>query len=704
MKRYIILTIITLALTATGTYMHADVSDSRILKLEQSLKYVHTPQDSIPIMYNILDLQLATGLPIISWQLYNTATHAKNDVVRLDALRHIANNMMNDSAAQGQALRLAKSIAESDIQRETVAFITMTRNTTLLKDTTYLNPRQQTELMRDIFAEYSHLDASEKYSVRSAALLYSMCMYLFSRAPGALMKDKLQELEHIVDKVATPNGPLIRLFCNFAANAYANADDFESTARLAWRQLNFINQHEAQIHASGRPYRNSDYARYTIYRCLMGAYEHLPLSEVEEIYSHITDITTRNTRAAYEMKYASRPLIYYLMANKRYDEALRLIEQRINHPLNKEKKQILYKLWIEAADKTGHKQSEIIARQRYAKLLKNNIALNDYTSSNEVELLYNTNAINTSISDIELDNRQLEVQAQRTQLYWSIGGGLILLLVIIFMYISYLKTRHMTVSLAQTNRSLKAERDAMAETHQALVAARERAKITDRKKTEFIHNISHEISQPTNAIVYFSQFIIDSVDSPRRKYLDKFIRIVESNAYILQTLVNDVLDSAEAENGLIKLYPSEFSLRQAIDNAIAQTRVSLADGVGFNITPHISEQDNDIVVNDPKRIEQILINLLGNATKFTSKGHIDIAYDIDRAARNATITITDTGCGISPSRDKDIFKPFVKLNSSTQGLGLGLYVAHLIARNLGATITVDTSYRDGAKFIFTFHF
>lgn len=122
------------------------------------------------------------------------------------------------------------------------------------------------------------------------------------------------------------------------------------------------------------------------------------------------------------------------------------------------------------------------------------------------------------------------------------------------------------------------------------------------------------------------------------------------------------------------------------------------DGVILKLT---AEDDSFCLNTDKLRLQQVLINLIGNAAKFTEKGSIELGYTIDRTAGMVRFTVTDTGCGIPPEKQDAIFERFEKLNECVQGTGLGLSICRIIAERFKGEVTLDKSYTQGARFIFT---
>ena len=224
---------------------------------------------------------------------------------------------------------------------------------------------------------------------------------------------------------------------------------------------------------------------------------------------------------------------------------------------------------------------------------------------------------------------------------------------------------------------------------------RERAEELDRLKSAFLANMSHEIRTPLNALSGFSTILTEeSIDEETRKQCND---IIQQNSELLLKLINDVIDLSSLEIGKMtfkfKICDAVGLCRNVID-MVEKIKQTHAD-VRFS-TP----LDSLELLTDSARLQQVLINLLINATKFTSQGSITLQLE-QQTEDTALFSVTDTGTGIPKEKQKKIFNRFEKLNENAQGTGLGLSICQLIIEQLGGSIWIDPDYEEGSRFLFT---
>lgn len=247
---------------------------------------------------------------------------------------------------------------------------------------------------------------------------------------------------------------------------------------------------------------------------------------------------------------------------------------------------------------------------------------------------------------------------------------------------------------------IRAERDALAAAQKSLIEARDLARVAERQKEEFIGNMSHEVMNPLNTIVEYSQIIVDCIDDTKHRYLDKFARIVTINADLLQTLFKDVLNISSLEHSQMSVTIKPTSINDICEISVESSRRRLNPGVKMEFLK--KDEPDLIVMTDGQRVEMVLLNLLQNAAKFTEEGMITLDYSLDSTGDTLTFAVTDTGIGIPEGKESQIFERFEKLNKYTQGIGLGLPICRLLATLLGGDVKVDTTYREGgARFLFS---
>lgn len=227
-----------------------------------------------------------------------------------------------------------------------------------------------------------------------------------------------------------------------------------------------------------------------------------------------------------------------------------------------------------------------------------------------------------------------------------------------------------------------------------LIAAKERAEESNRLKSAFLANISHEIRTPLNAIIGFSSILAMTEDEEEKK---EYVSIIEKNNGILLQLINDVLDLSKIEAGVLDLYYSEFGLNGVLVTLRGVVGSRLQSGVDLIFEPGMP--DDYIVYSEKNRLQQLVLNFLTNACKFTSTGSIRYGYEVRE--KDIYYYVTDTGTGIPEDKLHLIFERFIKLDSFKQGTGLGLPICQLIIQNMGGEIGVNSKLGEGSTFWFT---
>lgn len=212
--------------------------------------------------------------------------------------------------------------------------------------------------------------------------------------------------------------------------------------------------------------------------------------------------------------------------------------------------------------------------------------------------------------------------------------------------------------------------------------------------------MSHEVEAPLSAIVEYSQLIVDTVAEDKKAYLSKFASIVTLSADLLQTIINDVLTINSIDSGQLSIKRMPVSAKELCVVAVETERKHAGPDVEV-VFENADDADTATITTDSLRVEQVLINLVGNGVKFTPSGTVSLRYDFDDDRSHITFTVTDTGPGIGEGEADKIFERFYKGNKYSQGVGLGLSICRLIARLLGGEVDVDKNYRRGARFTFT---
>ena len=306
-------------------------------------------------------------------------------------------------------------------------------------------------------------------------------------------------------------------------------------------------------------------------------------------------------------------------------------------------------------------------RFRYKNSIRDSVSAQSYVAE-----------VNLQRARYQVDELTLANQRQRTRfLYYLTACGIVLLT----------STSAGTLYLRRKNRQLKSAQAQLKQAQQA-------AERSIRTKNLFLSNMSHEIRTPLNALSGFSSILTDSnIDGDIRMQCND---IIQQNSDLLIKLIDDVVDLSNLEKGTMQFHMADqecVSLcRRVIDTVerIKQTAAAvLFEAELTELTLH----------TDEARLQQLLINLLINATKFTPEGSITLRLEIQ--GEMALFSVTDTGCGIAPEQREKVFNRFEKLDENAQGSGLGLSICQLIIQRFGGRIWIDPDYSGGTRFCFT---
>lgn len=225
-------------------------------------------------------------------------------------------------------------------------------------------------------------------------------------------------------------------------------------------------------------------------------------------------------------------------------------------------------------------------------------------------------------------------------------------------------------------------------------AAQAQAEAANQNKSVFLANMSHEIRTPLNVIMGFSNLIVTAATEEEKRM---YAEVLENNCSLLLQLINDILDLSKIESGTLTFAEEEMELNILLEELASAMRTRIvAEEVILNC---VTLSAPCFVVAEKKRLSQVLINLLTNAIKFTTKGSIRLGYEIH--GKMLYFYVADTGCGFPESQKQKVFERFVRLDSAKPGTGLGLAICRTIVEKMGGCIGVESEEGKGSCFWFT---
>jgi signal transduction histidine kinase/CheY-like chemotaxis protein/HPt (histidine-containing phosphotransfer) domain-containing protein len=389
--------------------------------------------------------------------------------------------------------------------------------------------------------------------------------------------------------------------------------------------------------------------------------------------------------------------------------------QMLERQKNDEAAIIQYLKALKLAEELGYTPFMLQASERLLELHKNrgefekalkfaysNLILQDELSelSNSGNLFIIETEKETELAKIEMEKLALENNAkmgvERNRKNIFMITGIALLIIIIGLW-------HRFRFIYRANLKLESEKE---KTERAILKAeamksqaeteKKRAEESEAFERQFIANMSHEIRTPMNAVMGMTNLVLDTALEPKQREYLEGIKLSSDN---LLHIINDVLDLSKIEAGKMEVEELDFSLYETI-NQVKNTLLHRASEKGLELKSFVQPDVIDIVVGDPFRLCQILINLVGNAIKFTDKGSVSI--EVENCKGKVKISVIDTGMGISKDKLKKIFKNFTQAHVSDNrrfgGTGLGLSISKQLVELMEGTINVESDEGVGTVF------
>lgn len=689
------------AVLAMSCCLHASASDCSLTirtsdrkaladSIRLCLASARTAADSIPILYDLLDLASFNEIQSRARQLYFTAKRAKNPTVQLDALRYWGNNgaaQSNDTIVR-EAMRGLKDIPDSEDKAQTKIFLKACEASAYR----FRNESERNALLSTYLREFNdngeHLDPHTQ-----ASQLFTLVSFFSGGLNGQMLTQYLDKLERVINNLPKNNIDYLRnKFNSQAAIGYLYSDEPQKSIDADRDQLKNIEQMEMRYKAIGRNYKNYDVQRYVIIRRMMRNYMSLTDAEVDSLYSQVLAMCDRNADIASDFARNPSVRVGMLLKKGRYEEALPLVRQQADEAVGVINQRLFLRRLIDVAAKAGADDIKREAEARNSELLENYISHKTAERTRELQILYDVNALRQ-------ENADAAIARERTRVIALIVIGILASTLAVVFFVLYRRYHRATLQLAHTNRRLKAEQANLLRTQQDLISARDSARNAETEKSQLITYVGHEVITPLNAIVEYSQIIIDYAGDDGKKYLRKFADIIDVNSRIIKEIANDIQNFSMIDAHKLTIHRSPVNVNTLGDITADSIRSQV--GPDVKLVVNHAEGNDTCIITDPHRVGTVLLALLSNAAKFTDKGTITLDISVDSDNDTATFAVTDTGIGIPADKADKIFERFERLNPEMGGAGLGLANSAMIAKALKADLRLDTSHRGGARFIFT---
>lgn len=664
-----------------------------------------TPGDSMRIYYDVFDLVGRDEKRYIAQDLYDLAARQKNNAIQLDMLRHLTIKNLENDSLRFSYQKKAEMLSPSSDQRMTSLFINIVNTVQAVR---YSKEPVNRDRLRQLIERARHEDGASVYTRLEVSM--ALCAFLEGKGRNGLLTKYLKEAETYINRLSYRLPMLDIYYMGQVAISYTTVGDYKKSVNIDKQLLVMLDSLQTNAVRAGREFRTYDYDRYSAYRRILFNYEVLTPQEVEYYYQKVQETALQNESLTLDFDYYKRPDIYYLLGVGRQQEAIPLLLEQLRktdvHISPSIRLRLINNL-ITAAGQTGDMNALREAYEIYHALKEDNDLYDDQQEFLDLQFEYENNTLNLERSQLAAERirneRETQMRVKRSDraiLLATLIVVIILIIVMIVMYRANRRIKKLSLRRDKDNVALMEERDTLRRIQNDLIRAGEKAKRADQQKEEFISNVSNEIQTPVNAIVEYSQLIVDCIDDDRHRYLDRFASVVKLNAELLSTLVGDVLDIASHDKGTFKIEKAPASVHDISTVAIDTIKDRIPKDVV--VINEIADNHDVLIDTDAKRVAQVLMNLLSNSAKFTTEGSIVLSGSLSGDGATYTFAVTDTGIGIPEGKEEIIFERFQKLSKYTQGVGLGLPVGRMIATLLDGELKVDTSYQGrGARLIFT---
>lgn len=380
----------------------------------------------------------------------------------------------------------------------------------------------------------------------------------------------------------------------------------------------------------------------------------------------------------------------YYIKTKQFEKALK-VQDYIIEKFNRSKDQHIEDTLNRAA--IYYEMGDMTKAANY---YKSYYALSDSARKTQEDIAAGEFAAMLGVERLNLEKSELQQQMQQRDLANKQRIIIFLIILLALGFIFFYREYLLNGKLRASQKQLSIKNHELLRSQEELKYAKEQAEDGSRMKSEFIQNMSHEIRTPLNSIVGFSQ-ILSSYFSDNDE-TKEYAHIIEQNSTSLLQLINDVLDLSYLDGERELPTQTIADITAVGQTCIDQVRAQLKPGVQLTYIP---ERENFTMQTNSDRVAQILMNLLQNAAKFTTQGSITLSYYIRQEEKKILICVTDTGAGIPADKQEAVFERFTKLDTFVPGTGLGLSISRMIAEKMGGSLTIDSTYTTGCRFVLT---
>lgn len=651
-------------------------SNDRIANNQVGKKPLTYKQKSLMLM-NICDLSSGDSSAFIyAKQLLRLASANHDLTSQVEALLTLCTD--NQPELQ-KYLNVAMRLPKRDISKEIVELYLYR---IAVNSKAAADDKSRVELVKDYIKKFTQNDYSDNYD--KAGNLLILCKLISLSTKGELLSKYLSYAGNAIKALPINGSYILSLFYYTQSATYYADHDMQKEALASDMQLlRIYNELANHYKKQGRTYISLNQYRYLCFRRILTYNRVLSGAQLDIAFGLIKDLAATD-RVLYNDLYASNSigLARYYFSKKEYKKAIPYLDAALESNADSlqwripETLKMRVKAGIALNDTSMHKY--LI---RYADYLNKSKQAGVSEKEAEMDVLY--------------DVSNLKQRSNNKLLSLIILSVIILFFAIIMLTRLLLRSKKIKSSLRTSHVKLQEEKAIISKTMVDLMKAEDMANKANKMKTLFLQNMNHEIRTPLNSIIGFSQLIASSGKDMSQPEASTYVDLISKNSKLLLTIISDVIDISTMETGEMNFVRENFSVNEMCTASVRSVEKNVQPGVELSFCKH---ETDTIMCSDMQRVQQVILNYLTNACKFTSKGSIVLDYYADNL--NITFSVTDTGIGVPRDKMDLIFNRFEKLNSFSQGTGLGLHICKLIAKGLHGRAFVDRDYCGGSRFLF----
>ncbi len=405
-------------------------------ELQKELSVVVSPRDSIRVLTQLLDLANSTERATFGWDLYKTSSRVGNDEVALDALRQLTNCYSKEDSMLAKIEHCASLLTESPEQKETMLLIHMQR---ISAKSRYDSEEQRLLGIKELLAEHNAAaDNNEPEDLYNEILqCYRICAYLGYSTKSSLSAEYFDKLKNLINQLPYGLAGIRSFYYTQAALIYSGLEEHAKAIEADRELLKIIAGMEKDYSLRGRNYRDYSRYRYICYRRMLSNYPALTREEVEKYYQKAKELTTKNTDVANDFNIQQRPTMYYLLANKRYREALPIIKKQFDFKYSNNYRGQILRTMCKAAESCGDTATWVKALTEYTNQLEDAYQNSSAEAYRELQIRYDISELKEANARLEMERMDSQIQSDRIVLIVTLSAIAILFIVLIIVARKY---------------------------------------------------------------------------------------------------------------------------------------------------------------------------------------------------------------------------------------------------------------------------